>query len=211
MPAVSGGLSLDIDLARDRGSVLGKALSIKILGYLVSNPYTIASEVADRFGIHIATASKYLSEMEKAKLVASRIRQTGRKPAKEYYLLSDKIKFEIDLSEIPQSDAASRLEKQEVREQGGQNVAYDWDPDRPVIQEILLIRDEDGRKRAKKMTLDEVEGRFLWGLPFPGEEHRNAAQIARAAGILDPEDLEKVERLLDRLVELRIVERKVAQ
>jgi len=164
-------------------------------------------QVAQRFDIHIATATKYLSEMEKARLVASRIRQTGRKPAREYYLLSDRIRFEIDLSKVSDSDVASRLGKQKVRENPNENVAYEWDPEKPVIKEIVLVTRENGRRRARRMSLGDVEGRFLWGLPFPGARYKSAGQIAREAGILDPRDLEKVERLLDQLVELGVVDR----
>jgi len=202
---------LDASLVRDRGSVLGKGLSIEILGYLASNPYSIASEVAKRFDIHIATAAKYLSEMEKARLVASRIRQTGRRPAREYYLLSDKIRFEIDLSKVSETGVGLRLERQKVREMGNENVAYEWDSEKPIIKEIVLVTREDGRKRAKRIPLGDVEGRFLWRLPFPGARYKNAAQIAREAGIVDPKDLEKVERLLEQLVELGVVDREAVR
>jgi len=199
---------LDVSLVRERSSILGKDLSIPILKYLKERPYSIASEVARRFDVHIATASKYLSEMEKAKLVASRIRQTGRKPAKEYYLLGDRIVLEIDLSEPPEKDALSRLGEQYVREAKRRDIAYEWDAERSVIREIVLIEDGHGRRAAKKISMDEVEGRFLWHLPLPGQPAKKVSQITREAGIEDEKDLEKVERLLDQLEELGIIERK---
>jgi len=208
IPVGNRGLKgLDISLFRERGSILGKDFSIDILRFLLSNPYSIASEVAERFNIHIATAQKYLSEMEKAKLVASRLRQTGRKPAKEYYLVSDKIKLEIDLSKSLETDVGLKLERQRIREKANQNVAYEWDSEKPVIKEIILVSSRDGRRRAERIPLEDVEGRFLWQVPLPGEGYKSAAQIAREVGIRDPKDLESVERLLDLLAELGVVER----
>ena len=198
---------MDLSLFRQRSSILGKQLSVEILGYLRSNPYSIASQVARRFDIHIATAAKYLTEMEKAKLVASRIRETGRKPAKEYYLLSDKITLEIDLSKISRNDPFSRLSTQRVRERRSENIAYEWDSERSLIKEIVILEQDKGRKRVRKVPLDDVEGRFLWHLPLPSQDFKTASEIALQSGLSDPKDLEKIERLLDHLVELGVVER----
>jgi hypothetical protein len=197
-------------LLRQRSAVLARRLSLEILSYLSRRPYSIASEVADSFNIHIATAQKYLSEMEKARLVASRLRATGRKPAREFYLLSDRITLEVDFTAHSADKDSSRLGREKIREAGAKKIAFEWDPGKPVIKDIILLEDQEGRRTAKRVPLEEVEGRFLWNVPLPGEAYIKATEVAHQAGISDPEDLRKIEQMLDRLLELGVIEKEDA-
>jgi hypothetical protein len=200
------GDGMDTPLVRRRAAVLGKGLSMQILGYLSSSPYSMASEIAGHFDIHIATAAKHLSEMEKARLVSHRMRQTGRRPAKEYFLLSDTIKMEVDFSKVAGNQEGPGLPGERIRERANENVAYDWDPERPIIKEIITLGGDGDRKKAERILLDEVEGRFLWHVPFPGGEPRTPTEIAEEAGI-GKGDLSRIHLFLDRLLDVGIVEK----
>ncbi len=95
---------------RRKAYVLGKEHSIDILRYTYDKNWVKASDVAEYCGLHIATASKYLSELHDIGLLNKRIGQGKTREVKEYSLKGSKIEFSFDLSDKSGQGGILRIE-----------------------------------------------------------------------------------------------------
>ncbi len=79
--------------------VLGKEHSVDILSSIRPRGWCKASDVAKRLKLHIATASKYLAEMEEIGVLESRIAMGKTRQVIEYRMKDPRLILELDMSE----------------------------------------------------------------------------------------------------------------
>ncbi len=79
--------------------VLGKDHSIDILNLVHSEGWSKASDIAKKLDLHIATASKYLAELEDINLFESREAKGKTRMVVEYRIKDPKIELTLDISE----------------------------------------------------------------------------------------------------------------
>jgi transposase len=184
--------------------VLGRDMTGRILAALYMAPFQSASDVAKRFGIHIATAQKYLMEMRQCGLLESRWRKNTNRPTEEYWLAKKKFDIEIDLENMPR---LSELEKKAanifIRQKYSELVAFDTNRNLEKITEILLLDGQESSRIEQRIKLDDIEGRFTWYLPSPTEPPMSILELVEKAK-LSKTDLPRIMELVDRLVSIEL-------
>ncbi len=78
--------------------VLGKTHSLDILELIQSMGWSKASDIAKELDLHVATASKYLAELEEIKVLEVRRVKGKTRMVLEYRLKDPKINLNLDLS-----------------------------------------------------------------------------------------------------------------
>ncbi len=86
---------------RRKAYVLGKEHTLKVIKYLNDNGWSKSSIVAKKCGLHIATASSYLEELNEIGLVDKREGWGKTGKVMEYRLKDPKIELSIDVSQVP--------------------------------------------------------------------------------------------------------------
>lgn len=191
-------------------AALGKEYALPLLEVLYIKGWITASEVARELSIHVSTAQSYLVSMEEKKLIKSRFRP-GRAKLVEYSLLDRSIQVSVDLEAMVSKKCSVAQEKARelyVKERLSAKVSYKWDEEN---RKILVINFMEKSKVLGRMgvsstlQLSDVEGRFLWFLPQSTEDSKNVLQIAKEAGLENPEDIIQIVELLEFLAAEKIV------
>lgn len=91
--------------------VLGKEHCLDVMASVHASGWSTASEVARDLNIHIATAVKYLSELNELELLKRRTRKGKTREAFEYRTKSSRIRVEVDLrglnGDVPMEEDSS--------------------------------------------------------------------------------------------------------
>jgi len=185
-------------------AVIGKEMTGPILASLYTRPFQSASDIARIYGIHIATAQKYLKEMKECGLVQTRIRRSATRPTQEYWIAQPKISINIDFECIEsKKDLELEASKTLIRTARSGLIAYESDNRTKTVTEILLLEGRDRPRIGRRLKLDDVQGKFAWHLPLAGEDPRTVLEVLEDAHI-DPSELPTVMNFVDKLSSLGI-------
>ena len=138
-------------------SLLGKEAAFKVLRALDKEKHYTASEVAERAGIHIATAVKYLALLYEIDILERQLRKTKRRAVYEYWLKSDTIKIEFHLSSIQERGEWDTLFSlyTTIRSLYGSPLPEDI----PLLNYLQMGR-EEGMERMKDEEIENVNRRM---------------------------------------------------
>ena len=191
-------------------ALLGREHTIVILEELYNGGWSTASEIAHELGSHIATAQKYLYELQQFGAVESRNRPGSTREVIEYQVIMPEINLRLDISSIvnkKQQAALKDAKRLFVRERQDADASFDWDDDAEVIRRIDILRRKGLRtKIVKSVTLNETEGRVLWHLPYASEEPRAVFELCQRANTTAPAQVLKIVELMTGLGEAGIIE-----
>jgi len=192
------------DRTKRLAMVLGRDMTGRILATLYMQPFQSASDVARRFNIHIATAQKYLVEMRQCGLLESRWRRSVSRPTEEYWLAKKKFDIEIDLENMPKhSELENKAANIFIRQKYSELVAFDANRNLEKITEIIILDGGESSRIEQRISLDDVEGRFVWYLPPPNETPMSVLELLEKAS-LSKTELPRVLELVDRLAVIEI-------
>jgi len=168
--------------------VLAGEKTFEVLHYLKNHPFSNASKIAKELNIHVATVQKYLEVFEKYSVVSSTVQQKIGRPSKIYKYIGGEIRLNMDV-------VINLLEEKDLkyREAKIDDVAYDFDPKREMIKAIIM-----GKRRGKKITFDEFEGKVLWHVPPVDSDGKSAIVISKESSvplIITLEALQKFRKL----------------
>ena len=195
------------DKIKRLSNLIGKEYTGKILNILFQNPYKSASEVAKILNIHIATAQSYLEELEKFNIISFRTHKVGTRPYKEYFPIKSQIKIEIDLNKASEINIKNRqyFEKRLIREKKDLNVLYDIKQNESKIIKVY-IHDDSERKRIKySLDLNDIEGKFMWFIPFPSENPCSILDICKKAEI-NEYNLKHIKDFVEKLYDHNLID-----
>lgn len=201
---------MEIEVFKKRARLLWKPLNIKILEILYFRKWQTASEIASFLGIHISTAVKYLSEFEEVRILEKRMRESKPRKSMEYKLIDPKIEITLSLKNLIEEEEKIILKKSKkihIREKKDIDASFEWNEKREVIKKINFMVSGQRRIIMDFLELNEIEGKFLWNLPYPSEDFKSVFEICKKAGLSNPLEIEVclklVEKLENELVEVR--------
>ncbi len=96
--------------------VLGKEHTIEVLRYLYEHGWSKASDVAEEYDFHIATATKYLKELKEIGLAEERTGRGKTGDVQEYNLKDPQITLHLDLSDTSEKGGELRIKVEFYRE-----------------------------------------------------------------------------------------------
>lgn len=150
-------------------ALLAREKTGEILARLRNHPYLSASELARMEHIHVATAQRYLRELQEADLVGVRRRRGSTRPTEEYWLREPHIRIDIDLERTPgisEDELVALAKRLGVRDSGQNNVVYDTHPETGIVQGLLILSEDQPRLVSKRLGVPPSVGRFLSQLPI---------------------------------------------
>ena len=193
-------------------SILGKEHSIAILEELFISPWSSASEIAQELSIHIATAVKYLEEFRVGKIVEARVRKTKAREAFEYKITNPDINLNLNISNtvLEKADLAFEQSKKTlIKENVNKKLNYEWNEEQQKIIRINILRDGSLGRRVevkKSIVLTNLEGRFIWNLPYASEQPKQVIEICKRSGIDKKTDIMKIMEFIKMLQNDEILE-----
>ena len=188
-------------------AVLAREYSFEVLRELHHRGWSGAAEIARELGIHVATAMRKLAELEALGLLEKRDRAASR--VVEYRLASPRIEIVVDFDEQARAvsqDAWGRAGTVLVKERPNRNVVAETDEEGKRVRRLVFTTRGRWRAAGRVLDLTDLEGRFLWHVPFGSEEARPVADVCRAAGIEGAVDVARVLEFVEEMERLGIVE-----
>ena len=189
--------------------VLGKDHCLYVVETLYIKEWSTATEIAEELKIHTATAVKYLTELYEIGLVEKRTREGKYKDALEYRLKESEINLTLNFEKIIEEeskDVIKRAKIMRVKEHARDDVNYEWDDEKQKIRKINIVRAGLRRGVRESIELSDIEGRFLWHMPYPSEDFISVEQICGKSGIKNVMEIKKILALVDLLKEKSIIE-----
>jgi len=186
---------------------LAREYSIELLQELHARGWSSASELAREMGIHVATTMRKLAELETLGLLEKRSRTDS--DVIEYRLAKPRVEIVLDFDADEKAtarDAWRRAERVLVKEHPNRKVFLESDDQVRRVRRILFLKVLRRRTEARTVELSELEGRFLWALPYASEAGRSVAEICRRAEIESPLQLSRVLEFVKELERLGILE-----
>ncbi len=167
-------------------ALLAREKTGEILARLRNHPYLSASELARTEHIHVATAQRYLRELQEADLVGVRRRRGSTRPTEEYWLREPHIRIDIDLERTPgvsEDELVALAKRLGVRDSGHENVVYDTHPETGIVQGLLILSEQQPRLVSKRLGVPLSVGRFLSRLPIHGAPPVRVWDLMQQAGL----------------------------
>ena len=192
--------------------VLGKEHNINILEEIYIKEWATATEIANELKVHVATAMRKLSELENAGLVKKRNRKGTNRPTYEYTLTNSKINLSLDFAKTSKKKSGEAIKEAErlyIRENANPDIVFEMNEKEKAITKVNLMQKTVGglrRKVENSLTLTELEGRFLWKLPFKSEPSKSIIEICLKSNIEKPSEIKKILKLVDNLKKLKVIE-----
>jgi len=158
-----------------------------------------ASEAASRLGLHIKTAQDFLDGLSDLGMVKKKSVREDKRPYFRYSVSRDYIRLDLDLSEfVFVSDQIIRGIK--IREAKGSGAVFSEGKGHSLRS--VTVYSGEGRKRVpNRISLTQLQGKFLFYLPFPTQEPETIKTIAVKAGL---ENMEKCYLEIFDIVQLLI-------
>jgi len=182
--------------------VLGKDHCLFVVETLYLKEWSTATEIAEELKIHTATAVKYLAELYEIGIVEKRIRAGKYKDALEYRLINSEINLTLNFEKIIEEESEGVIEKAKgimVKEKARDDVNYEWDDEKQKILKVNIVGVGVRRGIKESIGLNDLEGRFMWNLPYPSEESIQVFQICEKAGIKNVMEIKKILKFVDVL------------
>jgi predicted transcriptional regulator len=191
---------MDFKEAARISGLLAKEYAADFLKLLVVYNTISASEAASLLGLHIKTAQDFLEGLHQAGLLEKEEVYEKKRPYFRYKLVKTHVKIETDLSEL--YDAANEKKKvtQKIREKKNTGMVFTPAAGGQKIASVTLFEGVGRKKKERKISVTDAQGRFLFYLPFPTEEPAAIKHIFKKTGLDDsylPEILDIV-NLLER-------------
>ncbi len=193
--------------ARELIAALAREYSVELLQELHARGWSSASEMARDMGIHVATAMRKLAELESLGLLEKRVR-SGTDMV-EYRLLNPRLEIVLDLASAAKAsakDAWGQADRILVKEKPNSKILLEGDEKIRRVRRILFLKFLRRRTEARTLELAEVEGTFLWHVPFASEEARSVANICRHGGIERPLDVSRILEFVREMERMGVIE-----
>lgn len=187
-------------------TLLAKPFAESILTLLVSYKDISASETATRLELHIKTAQDFLEELTNLGVCTREQVYEKKRPYYRYKLKQYRLSMDVDLSELAEADSAADRQMQiKIRERKNVDAVFTVGRGGNFISSITLFSGEGRRKKERKLSLTQAQGKFLYFLPFPTAPALEIMEIFEQANIEPDRRLEIVD-LVDLLLEHGVIE-----
>jgi hypothetical protein len=120
-------------------------------------------------------------------------------------LIKSKICIETDFSTLYDISGEKEKLKWKIREKNNAPIVFTPAASGQKISSVTIITGEGRKRKERKISVTEAQGKFLFYLPFPTEPHQDISTILEKAGlektcipeILDILELLKKNKVID--------------
>jgi hypothetical protein len=187
-------------------NLLSRPFAADFLRLLVNYTDISASEAASRLDLHIKTAQDFLEGLLEHKIVESREVMEGKRPYFRYRLVKRKINLSFDLDDLKENSLLFQWEKARIREKANNGAVFSTGNRTDQISSVSLFLGEGRNKKERRISLTQVQGKFLFHLPFPNMEPLKLENIMKKAG-LSSENLDEILDILVLLYRYEVIEK----
>ncbi len=191
---------MDFIRAGKLGSLISREYAQEFFALLVKYRDISASQAASRLGLHIKTTQDFLEALLEEGIVSRREVSEGKRPYFRYSLERTKLSIDVDISSLHDREADGRLLGLRIRETRNSGAIFKSSGGDDRISSITFFSGSGRSRTSRKLNLTASQGRFIFHLPFPTQDHAPVAVIAEKSGIDEsrmPEILDLVEILLE--------------
>ena len=187
-------------------NLLSKPFAGDIFKLLVNYQDISASEAATRLGLHIKTAQDFLEELTVLDVCEKKEVYEKKRPYYRYKLKKYQFSIDVDLSVL--ADKSSHTDSRllmKIRERKNANAVFTLARNGDFISSVTIFIGEGRKKKERKISLTQAQGKFLYHLPFPTAQPVTIKEIMQQAGI-EPEHQMEILDIVEVLDENNVIE-----
>lgn len=188
-------------------ALLAKEYAESFIRLLVMYRDISASEAASRLDLHIKTAQDFLEELLYLGIVEKREVFEKKRPYFRYTLIKEKLTVEIDFTAIYDSGNESDQLSWHIKEKMNAGATFTTSADNTYISSVSFMVGEGRKRKVRKISLTELQGRFMFYLPFPSANFMSISDIMKNAGI-DKKETPEILDIVNLLLENGVIEMK---
>ncbi len=174
---------MEFKKAAKLGSYISKEYAEEFFKLIVSYNSISASEAASRIGLHIKTAQDFLEGLTELGVLKKEEVYEKKRPYFRYLLEKPRIEFDIDLSYLfGKKQSGAKLQKR-IKERKNADVLFTIVGSNQFISNIVIRVGEGREKKEKRINLTQMQGRFLYHLPFPSAPPSSIKEIMDKAAL----------------------------
>ncbi len=163
--------------------LFSKSFAGEMMALLVAYDSISASEAASRLNLHIKTAQDFLEGLSQLDVVSRREVKDGKRPYFRYRLVEKVLAFSIDFRQLDQWGDETEWLHKKIREKKGSGAKFTTSGKGNAISSITIFEGEGRRQKARKINLTDIQGRFLYYLPFPTASFLSIGEILKKSKI----------------------------
>lgn len=188
-------------------ALLAKEYAESFIRLLVMYRDISASEAASRLDLHIKTAQDFLEELLHLGIVEKKEVFEKKRPYFRYTLIKEKLTIEIDFTAIYDSSNEGDQLDWHIKEKMNAGATFTTSADNTYISSVSFMVGEGRKRKVRKISLTELQGRFMFYLPFPSANFMSISEIMKNAGIEKKETPEILD-IVNLLLENGVIEMK---
>jgi len=186
-------------------NLLAKEYAVDFLRLLVIYKTISASEAASFLELHIKTAQDFLEGLTQMGILKKEEVYEKKRPYFRFSLEKKEITIQTDLSVLYDGADEKDKSKWKIKEKINSGAIFTPAGSGQKIATVALFVGDGRKKRERKISLTEAQGRFLFYLPFPTESPQPIADIQKKANI-DPSFLPEILEIVKLLEQYSIIE-----
>ncbi len=186
-------------------NLLAREYAADFLTLLVVYKTISASEAASLLDLHIKTAQDFLEGLAGVGILEKEQVFEKKRPYFRYVLKKTRISIETDLSELYDGSGKGDKSKRRIREKPNAGAVFTPAGAGQKIAAVTLFSGEGRKRKQRKISVTDAQGKFLFYLPFPTEASKSVADIIEAAD-LDESFLPEILDIVDLLEKSNVIE-----
>lgn len=197
---------MDFKQVQKFANLLAKPFAKDILKLLVNYQDISASEAATRLDLHIKTAQDFLEELTALDIVSKKEVYEKKRPYFRYELKKYQFSIDVDLSFL--ADNSSITDKRlllKIRERKNANAVFSVARSGDYISAVTIFVGEGRKKKERKISLTQAQGKFLYHLPFPTAPPLMIKEILERADVKQ-ENVMEILDIIELLKEYKVIE-----
>ncbi|MBU8920708.1 MAG: hypothetical protein KOO63_02500 [Bacteroidales bacterium] len=191
---------MDFLNASKLGSLISKEYARSFFRLLATYSDISASEAASRLDIHIKTAQDFLEGLHQFKIVSRKEVSEKKRPYFRYSLIRKQLTIDIDLAGLADPPSAGKESLILIKEKKNSGVIFKTFGKNDFISSIHFFTGKGRSRDERRISLTNPQGKFLFHLPFPTENHLSVEHIMKKSDTPRsylPEIMDIVDLLID--------------
>ncbi|NOZ61677.1 MAG: hypothetical protein GXO74_08340 [Calditrichaeota bacterium] len=197
---------MDFKQVQKFANLLAKPFAKDIFKLLVNYQDISASEAATRLDLHIKTAQDFLDELTALDIVSKKEVFEKKRPYFRYELKKYQFSIDVDLSFL--ADTSSITDKRllmKIRERKNASAVFSVARSGDYISAVTIFVGEGRKKKERKISLTQAQGKFLYHLPFPTAPPLMIKEILERADVKQKNVMEILD-IIELLKEYKVIE-----
>ncbi|MFC2028659.1 hypothetical protein ACFLTX_01905 [Chloroflexota bacterium] len=195
---------MNFSTAAKYANLLTKGYAEDIFALLINYQAISASEAATRLNIHIKTAQDFLENLSELGVLAKEEVLEKKRPYFRYHLKQTRIVIDLDLEQIRRDPTPKSLATL-IRENENAGARFTTARRDDAITSVTIWGGTGRERKERRIKLTNLQGRFLFHLPFPKATPLSVAEIMNKAD-LEESSASEILDLVQLLIKHEVIE-----